>query len=432
MTSLTESKTARISTLCALYFAQGFPWGFMTTALVAFLAKQGLTVADTGHLIAMAILPWTFKLIWAPMIDSFNFPAMGRRRPWIIFAEIMMAVTLIALSFKGDILNDLNYLAWMFFLHNCFASLQDVCTDALAVDILHPDERGQINGYMWGSKIVGTGIGASIMGTMLVKTSLNTTVLFQTGLVLAVMIFPLIFRERKGEKLLPWTKGKSMLSGDIATVRNPLSVVKNLLKGFSLKVTFMGAIFLLTASVGDGINGAILPVLFMQNLQWEPDTYSQVVGGLGTILEVFGALLGGFLADRMGRRKIITAGYGGFAIVAIIFGVLSIHWENTAFASAYLVTYPFFRALGAVAIFSLFMHISWTKSAATMFTSYMAFSNMSSTMGSKIAGYIKDWIPFDMTFILLGVLAFIPLIFLIWVNPDSMAKIKGQESSIET
>ena len=96
---------------------------------------------------------------------------MGRRRPWIIFAEIMMAVTLIALSFKGDILNDLNYLAWMFFLHNCFASLQDVCTDALAVDILNPDERGQINGYMWGSKIVGTGIGASIMGTMLVKTS---------------------------------------------------------------------------------------------------------------------------------------------------------------------------------------------------------------------------------------------------------------------
>ena len=65
MTSLTESKTARISTLCALYFAQGFPWGFMTTALVAYLAKQGLTVADTGHLIAMAILPWTFKLIWA-------------------------------------------------------------------------------------------------------------------------------------------------------------------------------------------------------------------------------------------------------------------------------------------------------------------------------------------------------------------------------
>ena len=55
-----------------------------------------------------------------------------------------------------------------------------------------------------------------------------------------------------------------------------------------------------------------------------------------------------------------------------------------------------------------------------MFTKYMAISNMSSTMGNKFAGYIKEWIPFDMTFILLGVLALVPIIFLIWINPDSM------------
>ena len=78
------------------------------------------------------------------------------------------------------------------------------------------------------------------------------------------------------------------------------------------------------------------------------------------------------------------------------------------------------------------MNISWTNSAATMFTSYMAISNMSSTMGSKIAGYIKDWIPFDMAFILLGIVTFVPLIFLIWINPDFMAKVKGQDSSAET
>ena len=43
MTSLQENKTARISTLCALYFAQGLPWGFMTTALITYLlAKENL------------------------------------------------------------------------------------------------------------------------------------------------------------------------------------------------------------------------------------------------------------------------------------------------------------------------------------------------------------------------------------------------------
>ena len=65
MISLQENKSARIVTLCALYFAQGFPWGFMTTALVAYLAKHGLNVEDTGYLISMAVLPWTFKFFWA-------------------------------------------------------------------------------------------------------------------------------------------------------------------------------------------------------------------------------------------------------------------------------------------------------------------------------------------------------------------------------
>jgi len=241
-----------------------------------------------------------------------------------------------------------------------------------------------------------------------------------------VMIFPLIFRERSGEKLLPWLKGKSMLPDDFGTVRNPLTVIKDLLKGFSVKATFIGAIFLLIASIGDGINGAILPALFMQNLGWEPDSYSQVVGGLGTVLEFIGALLGGYLADKVGRRKIIAIGYGGFAVVAILFGVFSAYWEFTYFASAYLIISPFFRALGAVAIFSLFMKISWTKSAATMFTSYMAISNMSSTTGSKLAGTLTNYISNDTIFIFVGVLAAIPLICLLGIKTD---KYPFQENS---
>ena len=47
------------------------------------------------------------------------------------------------------------FIAWVFFVHNCFASLQDVATDALAVDLLEDDERGRVNGMMWASKLLG-------------------------------------------------------------------------------------------------------------------------------------------------------------------------------------------------------------------------------------------------------------------------------------
>ena len=46
------------------------------------------------------------------------------------------------------------------FFHNCFAPSQDVSCDALAVDILLPNEQGKVNGAMWGAKVIGTGLGA--------------------------------------------------------------------------------------------------------------------------------------------------------------------------------------------------------------------------------------------------------------------------------
>ena len=425
MTSLQESKAARVSTLCALYFAQGFPWGFMTTALLAFLAKKGLTVEDSGYLISMAVLPWTFKLFWAPLIDTFNFPAMGRRRPWIILSEVMMALTLVCMAFSGDIINKLNTLAWMFFLHNCFASLQDVCTDALAVDILSDEERGKVNGFMWGSKIIGVGFGGSIMGTMLVYTSLNITILFQTMLILGVMIFPLLFRERKGEKLFPWTDGKTMINGQVNVVRNPVSVIKDLLKGLSVRPTFTTVVFILTAFIGSGISGAFLPIVYIQSLGWEPDSYSQVLSGLGTIPEFCGALLGGYIADRIGKRKIIVLGYAAYALLTICFGLLSDYWTNSVVSTFYLILHPGCISFGTVAVFALCMQISWTRAAATMFTSYMAMANISTTIGARLAGYLDGFISYDRIFILVGLLTLLPLCILFIIEPHKMDEIKN-------
>ena len=419
-----ESKAARTSTLCALYFAQGFPWGFMTTALIAYMANKGLSVESTGYLISMAVLPWSFKLFWAPLIDSFNYPAMGRRRPWIIGSELLMALTLIGMALSRDIINNINMLAWMFFLHNCFASLQDVCTDALAVDILPDEERGRVNGFMWGSKIIGVGFGTSVMGTLLVHTSINLTVFFQAVLVLVVMIFPLIFRERNGEKILPWTSGKSMLDTQIDAMRSPFSVVKDLFKGFTIVPTAFAALFILTAFIGNGIGSAFLPALYTNKLGWAPDTYSQVIGVPGTILEFFGAIAGGYIADKIGKRKIIAVGYAAYGILTIVFGLLSDYWTNSLISTIYLVIYPGCISFGTVAVFSLFMQISWTRAAATMFTCYMAMANLSTTLGTRLAGRLEDVLSYDMVFIIVGLITLLPLVFLLPIQTEKVAVLK--------
>ena len=79
----------------------------------------------------------------------------------------------------------------MFFFHNCFASLQDVSCDALAVDILLPEEQGKVNGAMWGAKVIGTGVGAVAMGTILVSKGLIFAVMAQTILMFIIILSPL-------------------------------------------------------------------------------------------------------------------------------------------------------------------------------------------------------------------------------------------------
>ena len=111
MKTLITNKLLRVTTLCILYFAQGFPWGFMLTALLSFLASKGLTLAESGQLTAMAYLPWTFKLFWGPIIDSFTYRSMGRRRPWILFAQFGMTITLIAMIWLHP-----RVCPWMFFM----------------------------------------------------------------------------------------------------------------------------------------------------------------------------------------------------------------------------------------------------------------------------------------------------------------------------
>lgn len=426
--TLTTNKWLRITTLCVLYFAQGFPWGFMVTGLLSFLASRGLTMIESGQLTAMAYLPWTFKLFWGPLIDSFSYRAMGRRRPWILFAQFGMALSLLTMVFMGDISANISLLGWMFFTHNCFASLQDVSCDALAVDILLPEEQGKVNGAMWGSKVIGTGMGAVVMGTLLVSKGLVIAIIIQIIILFGLMLFPLLFTERPGEKRFPWSKQQKVITHPTDDIRNPLLVIKDLIKAFSKRATFFTALFILVAAINQGINSGIMPVFYNQTLGWEPDTYSQISGGPGAIIEFIGALLGGLLADRFGRRKIFFIGWGGFSIWCGIFGFVIIGFESIPnwIQFTHLFIAPFFIAMGTVAMFALAMALSWTKSSATMFTTYMAISNLSVVIGTKLIGPLTDFVSIGHLYIFLPIIGLLPGLLLKSMNPLQILELKKQ------
>ena len=80
----------RIVVLCILYCAQGIPHGFITYTLVAWLVEQGTDTKGVALIAGASVLPWSFKWAWGPVVDRYQIPEYGRRRPWIIFAQCLM------------------------------------------------------------------------------------------------------------------------------------------------------------------------------------------------------------------------------------------------------------------------------------------------------------------------------------------------------
>ena len=80
--------------------------------------------------------------------------------------------------------------------------------------------------------------------------------------------------------------------------------------------------------------------------------------------------------------------------------------------------------MGTVAMFALAMTLSWTKSSATMFTSYMAITNLSVVVGTKLIGLLTAVLSIGHLYILLLIIGLLPAILLKAMNPRSILELK--------
>jgi PAT family beta-lactamase induction signal transducer AmpG len=457
--SLVESRPKRLTLLCSLYFAQGLPWGFMDETMINYLIDQGVSVGEAAGVSALILLPWTFKLMWAPLIDTVTIRSMGRRRPWIITAQFLMAATLIGILMVPDITADYRLLGLMFFIHNIFASFQDVSTDALAVDILPPDEQGKANGLMWASKLVGFAVGGAGFSLVMDATSIELAVLLQILILFMIMVFPILWIERPGEKRFPWSSVPVPASG-WNNLTSLSGAGRNTVLAFSLRTTFAFLVFTLFHNIAPEIGKFMAKDNCINQLGWNYISVS-AMSGWAVIPQLVLVVLGGFLADRWGRSTVLVIGMGSYGLLALAAASIPGIWMTVWFPPAYLIFAPGLIGIGSVAFLAMAMRISWTAAAATVFTAYMTLSNVSAILGKKMMALITDAPTFmdvrlvdvnyvppltwdnilnlsasSQIFYLAALAAFAPLLILPFVRPADVdrakEKLRGEKESENT
>ncbi len=130
----------RLVAVLVLGFASGLPLALTGQAMQAWLTMDGLALADIGFLTLVGV-PYTFKFIWAPLMDRFDANGWWRRRGWLVLTQVALAGALFLLA-AGSPKEALKAFALLAVTVAFLSASQDVVADAYRTDVLTPSERG--------------------------------------------------------------------------------------------------------------------------------------------------------------------------------------------------------------------------------------------------------------------------------------------------
>lgn len=92
-----NSTTWKMIAVLILGFASGLPLALTGQSLQAWLTVENVDISTIGFF-SLVGLPYTFKFLWAPLMDRFELPYFGRRRGWLIVTQVAIAIALVLMS----------------------------------------------------------------------------------------------------------------------------------------------------------------------------------------------------------------------------------------------------------------------------------------------------------------------------------------------
>lgn len=289
-------------------FACGLPLLLTITVLQAWMHEEGVDLAVIG-LFTLVGLPYTIKFLWAPFLDRFTLPLFGRRRGWLLIAQILLTISIAGLGLTNPGRNPW-IVAFAALLITFFSASQDIVVDAYRREDLADEELGlgsslYVNGYRVGMLLASGGglIMADYMPFSMVY------------LIMAACMIPgIVTTLLTPEPSTPAGTPKSMKE----------AVVYPLIEYFSRESSVIILAFVLLYKIGDTMASAMTTPFYL-DIGFSKTEIGTVVKLFGFWATIVGGLTGGLVMLRLGiNRSLWIFGFlqalstAGFAVLARI------------------------------------------------------------------------------------------------------------------
>ena len=284
----------------ALGASSGLPLFAIGSTLQAWMKETGVDLSVIGAF-SLTGLPYTVKFLWAPLLDRYSIPRVGRRRGWLIISQLGLCAGFVALA-AGDPAAA-PYSTALAALFIAFASAtQDIVLDAHRRESFSDSELGLatsvfVNGYRLGLIISGA-VALSLADVI----PWSSVYLALAGLMVVFAIVGAFVPEPDNDAPPP------------RTLR--AAVVEPLLDYFNRPGAWLILTFILAYKLGDTIANALSTPYFL-DIGYQKSAIAAVAKSFGIIATLLGALLAGALMTRLGIRRALWI-FGGLQMVSTI------------------------------------------------------------------------------------------------------------------
>jgi len=283
----------RMAAILLLGFASGLPLNLTGSTLQAWLAQSGVDIKTIG-IFGLVGLPYLFKMLWAPLLDRYLPPLLGRRRGWFLIYQLALAVAIAGMGWGSPA--GAPYVLGLLAIGVAFLSAsQDIVIDAYRVDVIPAPERALAAaatafGYRSAAMFAGT-------LTLIFAEHLGWRVAYGlVGVVMALTVFATLWSP---EPLTPGQPPRTLTEAVVQPLRELLQ--KRGARGFLLLI--------LLYKVGDAFALSLYSAFMIKGMGFSLDQLS-IGGKLNmTLSTMLGTALGGWAYMRWGLfRSLLSFG----------------------------------------------------------------------------------------------------------------------------
>jgi MFS transporter, PAT family, beta-lactamase induction signal transducer AmpG len=390
----------KMAALIFLGFASGLPFNLIGNgkAFQAWMTASGVDLTKIG-LFSMIGLPYSLKFLWAPVLDRYVPPFLGRRRGWLLVTQILLLVAIAAMSLHDPSLG-LQALAFNAILIAIFSASQDIAGDAYRTDVLEDREMGAgaaiwVLGYRVALLLTG-----SLSFVLAERLSWGTVYAILSALMIVGIVATFLAPEPELKEAPPRSLGEA--------VAMPFRDFFDR-AGVGLGVAVL--LFIVLYKYSDALAGS-MTTPFLLKTGFTQTEVGVVFGGAGLIATILGSIAAGASIARIGINRSLWAFAVFQALSNLTYYGLSLAGRNHTYMVAAIVIENFGVGLVSSALVAYIMSMCNRRFSATQFALLSSLVAASRDILVAPGGKIAESMGWP-TFFIITVVAGLPCIALL-------------------